>query len=206
MYATRTTQLIVGVFALLGIGALIYLSVSLGKIEVFEAPGYTIYANFDNISGLKVGDLVEIAGVPVGKVQSITLNGERAHVALRIKEGVKIDDEAVAAIRTRGIIGDKYVGISPGPSDHYLADGGVLRQTESAFILEDAIGQLINNAGTGSKSETAPPSGGGASPPPPSKQPSTKPGVAPKSSSISRAPGLSAAPTVKAPGAATGVR
>ncbi len=112
-------------------------------------PNYTIYANFDNVSGLKTGDNVEIAGVAVGKVLSISLKQERARVEMRIDQGVQIDEDAIAAVRTRGIIGDKYVAVSPGPSDKYLASGGVLRQTESAFVLEDAIGQLINNMGSG---------------------------------------------------------
>jgi phospholipid/cholesterol/gamma-HCH transport system substrate-binding protein len=148
MYASRTTQFMVGIFALAGLAALAFLSFRLGKLELFAPPSYTIYANFDNISGLKTGDSVEIAGVAVGKVISITLNGERAKVAMRIDRGVKIDDDAIAAIRTRGLIGDKYVALSPG-SGEYLANGGVIRQTESAVVFEDVIGQFINNMGSG---------------------------------------------------------
>ncbi len=149
MYASRTTQFLVGIFALAGLGALAFLSFRLGKVELFTPPSYVIYASFDNVSGLKVGDSVEIAGVSVGKVTDISLSSERAKVTMRINRGVQIDDEAIAAIRTRGIIGDKYVSISPGPGEKMLANGGVLRQTESAFVLEDAIGQLINNMGSG---------------------------------------------------------
>lgn len=151
MYASRTTQFVVGIFALIGIAALAYLSVQLGQVEIFPPPSYTIYANFDNVAGLKNGDAVQIAGVDVGKVASITLlpRQERAHVAMRINDGVKVDDEAIAAIRTRGIIGDKYVAISPGAGEKYLANDQTLRQTESSFVLEDAIGQLINNMSTG---------------------------------------------------------
>ncbi|HEY2107429.1 MAG TPA: MlaD family protein [Candidatus Binataceae bacterium] len=149
MYASPTTQFLVGIFALAGLAALAFLSFRLGKLELFAPPGYVIYASFDNVSGLKVGDDVEIDGVSVGKVISVSLVNERAKVAMRINRGVKIDDEAMAAIRTRGIIGDKYVAISPGPSDKYLSDGGIIRQTESAFVLEDAIGALINNMGSG---------------------------------------------------------
>ncbi|HEV3109486.1 MAG TPA: outer membrane lipid asymmetry maintenance protein MlaD [Candidatus Binataceae bacterium] len=149
MYASRTTQFLVGIFALAGLTALAFLSFRLGKLELFAPPGYVIYASFDNVSGLKSGDDVEIDGVSVGKVISISLSNDRAKVTMRIDRGIKIDDEAIAAIRTRGIIGDKYVAISPGPSDKYLVNGGVLRQTESAFVLEDAIGQLINNMGSG---------------------------------------------------------
>jgi phospholipid/cholesterol/gamma-HCH transport system substrate-binding protein len=157
MYASWTTKLIVGLFALAGIVALAILSLRLGKIELFNNKGYVIYANFDNISGLKVGDEVEIAGVQVGKVISISLKDYRARVGMRINDGVHIDTDAIASIKTSGIIGDKYVSISLGGGDHDLADGGVIRRTQSAFVLEDAIGQLIN--GTGSSS----PGGGNGS-------------------------------------------
>ena len=72
----------------------------------------------------------------------------RARVALRVNDGVKIDNDAIAAIKTSGIIGDKYVSIALGPSDHYLTNGDTIRQTQSAFVLEDAIGQLINSSGS----------------------------------------------------------
>ena len=153
MYATRTTQFIVGIFAILGIVALAILSISLGKISVFPPPGYTLYARFDNISGLKVGDQVQLSGVQIGKVVDIGIKDNQALVAMRINQGVKIDDEAIAAIKTSGIIGDKYVSIQLGPGDRYLADGDTIRQTQSAFVLEDAIGQLINNSGSGGGSD-----------------------------------------------------
>jgi len=159
VYASRLTQLIVGVFALVGIGALVYLSVRLGNIGIFPQPGYTLYANFDNISGLKTGDQVQLAGVPIGKVQSISLQDNRAHVAMRINKGVAIDTDAIAAIKTSGIIGDKYVAIALGPGEHDLTDGATIRHTQSAFVLEDAIGQLINSSGSGSKSGEATSSG-----------------------------------------------
>jgi phospholipid/cholesterol/gamma-HCH transport system substrate-binding protein len=149
MYASRTTQFLVGLFALAGLAALAFLSFRLGKLELFAPPSYQIYANFDNVSGLKAGDNVEIAGVAVGKVLAISLKEERARVTMRIDRGVQIDEDAIAAVRTRGIIGDKYVAISPGPGDKYVSNGGTVRQTESAFVLEDAIGQLINNIGSG---------------------------------------------------------
>jgi phospholipid/cholesterol/gamma-HCH transport system substrate-binding protein len=154
MYASRTTQLIVGVFAVLGIAALVYLSVSLGRIQFFAGAGYTLYANFDNITGLKSGDEVQIAGVPVGKVTSISLNTKnyRAHVGMNLHDGVEVDNDAIASIKTEGIIGNKYISIAPGPGEEMLKNDGVIRQTQSAFVLEDAIGQLINSSGSSSSS------------------------------------------------------
>jgi phospholipid/cholesterol/gamma-HCH transport system substrate-binding protein len=152
MYASRTTQLIVGIFAILGIVALGILSVSLGKIPIFPSPGYTLYANFDNISGLKTGDQVQLDGVQVGKVVSIGLKDNRAHVGLRVDDGIEVDDGAIASCKTSGIIGDKYLSIALGPSDRILRPGDTIHLTESCFILEDAIGQLINNSNSGSSS------------------------------------------------------
>jgi phospholipid/cholesterol/gamma-HCH transport system substrate-binding protein len=149
MYASRTTQFIVGIFGVIGIVALMILSFRLGEVQLFPPPGYVVYANFDNISGLKVGDQVEIAGVQVGKVVGISLHSDRARVAMRINQGVQIDNEAIAAIKTSGIIGDKYISIQLGPGEKILASGDVIRQTQSAFVLEDAIGQLINSSGSG---------------------------------------------------------
>lgn len=162
MYASWTTKLIVGIFALLGIVALIFLSLRLGRIELFSNGGYVLYANFDNISGLKSGDQVEVAGVQIGKVIAIGLKDNRAQVGMRINNGVQIDTDAIASIKTSGIIGDKYVSISLGAGDHDLGNGGVIRRTQSAFVLEDAIGQLINSSNSSSSGDKG--SGSGASP------------------------------------------
>ena len=118
MYASRSTQIVVGIFTLIGIAAMVFLSVRLGRVEIFPAPGYTLFANFDNIAGLKSGNEVEIAGVKVGKVTSIGLSDNRAHVAMRINEGVEVDSEAIASVLTSGLIGDKYVSIALGAGDN----------------------------------------------------------------------------------------
>jgi phospholipid/cholesterol/gamma-HCH transport system substrate-binding protein len=140
---------------------MIYLSVRLGRVEILPAPGYTLFANFDDIAGLKTSSEVEIAGVKIGKVIGIGLKDNRAHVTLRINQGVEIDDDAIASILTSGLIGDKYMSIALGAGDD-LKDGGTIRKTESAFVLEKAIGALINNAGSGGSKNGASDSGGGA--------------------------------------------
>jgi len=148
MYASRTTQLFVGIFTLMGIAALMYLSVRLGRVEIVPPPGYTLFANFDNIAGLKTGDQVEISGVKVGKVMDIGLKDNRARVAMRVNEGVEVDDEAFAKVLTSGLIGDKYVAIDLGGGDD-LKSGGTIRKTQSAFILEDAIAAFISGGVSG---------------------------------------------------------
>ncbi len=165
MYASRTTQFIVGIFGLVGIAALSVLAFTLGRIPLVAAPHYTIYAMFDNVSGLKVNDGIQIAGVKVGKVGAIALSqkNERAKVTLQMNDGVMVDEDAIASIKTSGIIGDKYVAISIGGGDP-LKPGGVIFHTESSFVLEDAIGQLVN--GGASKSNSGGESSPAASPTP----------------------------------------
>ena len=152
MYATRTTQFIVGLFAILGIVALAFLSLRLGRIDLFGSPGYILYADFDNIAGLKNHDRVEIAGVPIGHVASVSLKNDRAQVGLFIHDGVQVDSDAIAGIKSSGIIGDKYVAIQLGGGNP-LHSGGTIMQTQSAFVLEDAIGGLINSLGSGGGSD-----------------------------------------------------
>jgi phospholipid/cholesterol/gamma-HCH transport system substrate-binding protein len=159
MYASRASKLIVGIVVLLGITVLAYLSFRLARVEFFPAPGYTIYASFDDVSGLKPSDPVEIAGVQVGKVTAISLHDGHARVSMHLNDGVQVDNDAIAAIKTSGLIGDKYVSIALGAGGKVLKNGDALRHTQSAFVLEDAIGQLINNLGSsGSKTSLGTPS------------------------------------------------
>ena len=184
MYASRTTEFIVGIFGLVGIAALSVLAFTLGRIPLVAPPHYTVYAMFDNVSGLKVNDAIQIAGVRVGKVSTIDLSqkNERARVTLQIHNGVTVDDQAIASCKTSGIIGDKYVAISIGGGDP-LKEGGLINQTESCFVLEDAIAQLMNN--TGSKSS----GGGGAGESSPAASPT--PSNHKDSDSIGAPPGIS---------------
>jgi phospholipid/cholesterol/gamma-HCH transport system substrate-binding protein len=137
-------ELIVGVFVLVGLACLAYLAIHLGKMEVFGS-GYQVIAIFDNISGLKKGAAVEVAGVDVGRVEDIRLApGDRAYVTLRLERGVQLHDDAIASIRTKGIIGDKFVKLSPGGSGKIIPPGGKIRDTESAIDLEELISSYIH--------------------------------------------------------------
>ncbi len=137
-------ELAVGVFVLAGLACLAYLAVHLGKMEFF-GQGYRVAADFSNISGLKPGATVEVAGVEVGRVESITLtSGDRAKLMLRLVPGLKVYDDAIASIRTKGIIGDKFVKLSPGNSGNLIANGGKIRDTESAVEWEELIGKYIH--------------------------------------------------------------
>jgi phospholipid/cholesterol/gamma-HCH transport system substrate-binding protein len=119
------------------------LSVNLGSVELFGANAYTIDAVFGSIEGLEPGANVEIAGVPVGKVKQITLEENKALVKMEIKKGTKISDDTIASIRTKGMIGDKFVKLSPGGSEDLLEDTDSLMDTESAISLEELISKYI---------------------------------------------------------------
>jgi phospholipid/cholesterol/gamma-HCH transport system substrate-binding protein len=137
------TEIIVGFFVLIGITCLGYLAIKLGKLEVLGSSGYIVYADFPSVAGIKVGDPVEIAGVKVGRVEAIQLADDRARLELRLQDGVKLQDDVIASVRARGLIGDKFVLITPGASDKIIPSGGRIRETESPPDITDLIGKLV---------------------------------------------------------------
>ncbi len=140
-------EMTVGIFMLIGILCLGYISIKLGKMELLGGDYYTVSALFDSVSGLKPGARVEIAGVEVGKVDRIALDpksGDQAVVGMKIKSGVKITDDVIASVRTSGIIGDKFIMLKPGGSERYLKNNDTIRETESAIDIEDLISKFIH--------------------------------------------------------------
>jgi len=142
---TFTMEFWVGVFAIIGVSAAGYLSVGLAGLHIGPSNTYSIAAEFDNISGLELGASVEIAGVPVGEVTAIELKDPAALVHMDINNGVKIKDDDIVSIRTKGIIGDRFVKISRGASDLTIAPGGIITETESVVDIEDIIGKFVHN-------------------------------------------------------------
>jgi phospholipid/cholesterol/gamma-HCH transport system substrate-binding protein len=137
-------ELIVGVFVLVGIVCLGYLSVKLGKLELIGGNVYEVVAQFNTASGLKAGSSVEIAGVEVGRVRSITLNEDRAAVLLAVDNTVKLYTDTIASIKTRGIIGEKFLALSPGGGGDPLKPGDTIRDTESGLDLEELVSQYVH--------------------------------------------------------------
>ena len=143
MNHTRT-EIIVGLFVLVGIACLGYLAIKLGKLEVFGASGYTVTADFPSVAGLKVGDPVEIAGVRVGRVDGLGLSDdERARLILRLDNEVKLQEDVIASVRARGLIEDKFVLLMPGASEKIIPPGGKIRETESPPDIPDLIGKIV---------------------------------------------------------------
>ncbi len=145
MNSQRHIELILGLFMLAGIVAITFLSVRLGNIDVFTSDEYQLIAKFTSASGLKPGASVEIAGVRVGHIQSITFdsNDYLAVVNLALNNEVKVPDDTIASIRTAGIIGDKFLKLSAGGSDIYLENGEEILETEPSINLEELISKYI---------------------------------------------------------------
>lgn len=139
----KKTEISVGIFMLVGVACLVYLSVNLGGVDLFGSDSYRIEARFGSIEGLEEAASVEIAGVPVGKVKRITLEENEAVVQMEIKKGTQITDDTIASIRTKGVIGDKFVKLSPGGSDEILGDNDSLSETESSISLEELVSKYV---------------------------------------------------------------
>jgi len=136
-------ELSVGVFLLAGILCLGYLSIKLAKMEVIGGSGYELVAQFANIGGLKEGSSVVIAGVDVGRVKSIRLEDYEAEVVLVLPQEIEIQEDAIASIKTKGLIGEKFIQITPGGSDMIMKSGDRIRETEPAVDMESLISNFV---------------------------------------------------------------
>lgn len=135
----------VGIFVFIGIICLGYITIRLGKMELLGDNYYLLYARFQSVSGLKPGADVEMAGVRIGQISSISLDQERdvALVGLKIKNDIVLTDDIIASVKTSGLIGDKYVNILPGGSDVVLKAGDLITETESAIDIENLISKYV---------------------------------------------------------------
>ena len=135
----------VGIFMFLGLVCIGYLTVSLGNVDWIGNSYYTLNARFTSVSGLKPGASVEIAGVPIGHVDAISLDPVKkiALVQLKIQKKIMLTEDVIASIKTAGLIGDKYIMLMPGGSDRILHNGGWITETESAVDLEDIISKFV---------------------------------------------------------------
>ncbi len=139
------TETAVGIFVLVGILCSAYLALKLGRMEWLGDNYYTIEARFTSVSGLKTGAVVELAGVQVGQVAAIDLDPESnvARVRLKIQNSVTLYDDVIASVKTEGLIGDKYIKMTPGGSGQRLEPGGTIMDTESALDIEELISNYI---------------------------------------------------------------
>lgn len=138
-------NVVTGIFVIIGIAAFTYMAVTIAGARIGDAPGYNLQARFTSISGLQNGAVVEAAGVRIGNVTAIEFDPDNyeAIVTMRINEGVPVQEDAIAAIRTQGIIGEKFVKISPGGFPELLGDGAEIYETESSVSLEELVSKYI---------------------------------------------------------------
>lgn len=140
-----SVELAVGLFVLAGIISVGYLAIRLGKMEIIGENNYTLYGQFQSVTGLTRGANVEIAGVQVGQVTNIHLDPETqsAIVTMKIDKAIELTDDVIASLKTAGLIGDKFIKLSPGGSDHVLKDGDRITETESGVDLEELISKYV---------------------------------------------------------------
>jgi phospholipid/cholesterol/gamma-HCH transport system substrate-binding protein len=138
-------EMIVGLFLLAGFISFAWISVKMGDIKMFAEETYPVTARFTSISGLKEGAIIELAGVKVGKVSAIELDGGdyEAVVHLDISKQVRLTDDSIASIRTAGIIGDRFIKLTPGGSEIYLEPGDEIEETESSISIEELVSKYI---------------------------------------------------------------
>jgi phospholipid/cholesterol/gamma-HCH transport system substrate-binding protein len=133
----------VGVFVLLGILALAWLSIRLGKVDFVGGHTYTVTADFPSAGGLKTGSSIEIAGVEIGRVSAVQLANYQARVVMSIRNGVKLTEDSIASIKTRGLIGEKFINLSPGGSDRVIKPGGKITEVEPPIDLEELLSKYV---------------------------------------------------------------
>ena len=161
MMNKRNVEIAVGVFVLLGLAGMLFLSLKAANLASFgDQSGYRVSARFDNIGGLKPRAPVRSAGVTVGRVTSIKLDSKtyQGVVVMELDDHVLFPRDSSAKILTAGLLGDQYVGIEPGGDDKNLQAGDVINATQSAVVLENLIGRFLFNkaAEAGSSQEGAP--------------------------------------------------
>ena len=149
MNEKQHTEMLVGIFLLIGIIAITFLALRIGDFQLLNNQQYIIKAEFTSASGLKKGAHVEIAGVSVGKVTNIIFNPETylAEVHIAIEDSIQVPDDSIASIRTSGIIGDKFLKISPGGSDNIIEPNMIILETEPSINLEELISKYIFESG-----------------------------------------------------------
>ncbi len=150
-YTIETT---VGIFVVLGLFAIGYMTVKLGKVSFLGDDTYPVIARFASVTGLRVGNPVNVLGIEVGRIEKISMDQEdqKAVVVLRIKNGIKIYDDAIASVKTEGLIGDSYLSIDPGGGGELLEPNGVITETQSPvdiieLVSKYAFGEIKDDKG-----------------------------------------------------------
>lgn len=154
-----TQETVVGIFVVIGLLAIAYMTVKLGNVGFLGENTYTLYAKFNKVTGLKTGNPVTMLGLDIGRVESFKLDQEDLLVVvdLKINNGIKIYDDAIASIKTEGLIGDKFVSVDPGGGGDLLKAGDIITDTESPTDIMDLVSKYafgdVGSGGGGKKDE-----------------------------------------------------
>jgi phospholipid/cholesterol/gamma-HCH transport system substrate-binding protein len=148
-----TQETVVGIFVVVGLFAIAYMTVKLGNVGFLGENSYTLYAKFNKVTGLRVGNPVAMLGLNIGRVQSFKLDQDDQLVVVdfKIDNGIKIYDDAIASIKTEGLIGDKFVSIDPGGSGDLLKNGDTITDTESPTDIMDLVSKYAFGDVSGGK-------------------------------------------------------
>lgn len=138
-------ELTVGLFMLVGIISISYMAIKLGKMELMNTNNYSLKARFQSVSGLKKGAYVEMAGVEVGRVGDIVFDTKKldAVVTLKISNSIPVSSDVIASVKTAGLIGDKFIKLTPGGAEDNLKSGDTITDTESALDIEELISKYV---------------------------------------------------------------
>jgi len=136
-----TQETVVGIFVVIGLFAIAFMTVKLGNVGFIGEQSYSLYAKYTSVSGLRVGSPVNMLGLEIGRVESFKMDQENqvAVVELKIDNGIEIFDDAIASIKTEGLIGDKFVSIDAGGGGDLLANGDIIADTESPTDIMDLV-------------------------------------------------------------------
>jgi len=136
-----TQETVVGIFVVIGLLAIAYMTVKLGNIGILGENSYSLFAKFTSVTGLRAGNPVNMLGLEIGRVQSLKMDQENqvAVVELKIQNGINIYDDAIASIKTEGLIGDKFISIDAGGSGDLLKNGDTIVDTESPTDIMDLV-------------------------------------------------------------------
>jgi phospholipid/cholesterol/gamma-HCH transport system substrate-binding protein len=134
-------ETMVGIFVVIGLLCITYMAVNLGNVGFIGESAYSLYGKFNTVTGLREGNPVNMLGLEVGRVQKFTMDQENQQVVVEFKidKGIEVFDDAIASIKTEGLIGDKFVAIDPGGGGDLLADGDTITDTNSPTDIMDLI-------------------------------------------------------------------
>jgi len=136
-----SSETIAGIFVLIGLVCVAYMTVQFGNVALFSDNSYSLYARFNSVAGLRAGNPVQMLGMEVGKVAGFTMDQENqvAVVELKVQTGIEVYDDAIASVKTAGLIGDRFISIDAGGAGDLLKDGDTITETESPVEIGDLI-------------------------------------------------------------------